>query len=806
MKPWFAALLLSLAVAPDLAGQGAFPPYAVRSEFLLTPPGSTIGGLQGYINPALLSYTQQPELLLAWSDDSGRRGPANTWGTFAGVPHLGFGLVHQDVPGEDRNDYRLSVALGDRRASVGMGYGWSSGSGSFGLHRDTIVLGSLLRPWPFVSFGLALDTTPSGSFREGSVDLAVRPWRSERLTLFADYARANPQADDSAAWSSGAAFTLQPGLVVTGRYFDNRTLSFGLHLSLGRLGLEAQSRFDPDRNQTRRIYSLGVGAYERSSLRDLAGPRRQYLHLELRGPIRHRRFALFDQRHTLLELLGLIDRAAADPTIGGIALNTSGMEINPEMAWELREKLQGFRKAGKYVVAYADRLYLQGYHFASVADRIVLDPAGLVALEGLVAGQTYLKGALDKLGIGFEEWRYFEYKSALEPYTRQGMSPADRQQWQALLDDFYDLARSDICAARHLGPQEFDRLVDEQVLFLPAQALERKLVDRVGRWDEVEEAIADLEGGDRDMVDPDAYPQPRDLSWGEKPRIAVVYALGICDMEEGIRARRLVDDLAELSEDKGIAAVVLRVDSPGGDVLPSDLVAEAVEKCRRQKPVVVSQGSVAASGGYWVSMYADAIVAAPNTLTGSIGVIGGWLYDQGFKQRLGLSTDHVQVGRHADLGFGLPVPLVGLELADRNLSEDERRRVEQTFRSLYVDFVGKVARGRHMTAEETEPLAQGRVWSGRAARANGLVDRLGGLDAAIDLAREKAGLPAGRPVRLVEIPRQSLFDPAALRPVMPGLDPGSHTLGEYLRFRARHNGLPLLLLPAESLGALPLEP
>ena len=494
-----------------------------------------------------------------------------------------------------------------------------------------------------------------------------------------------------------------------------------------------------------------------------------------------------------------ISHAVSDRLIEVAGHKKLKRRMRNKLAWELRVRLQEFRETGKRVIAYIDRADLNHYHFASVADRIVLDPAGLIALEGFVAGATYLKGALDKLGIGFEEWRLFEYKSAMESLARQDMSTADREQLQALIDDFYQLVREDICAARGLAPEEFDRLVDQETLFLPSQALERGLVDQLGRWDQVKDIIADLEGEERPRIDPASWPVPRDQTWGPRPHLAVIYALGICAMDQGIAARRLVKDIKAVEEAPHIRAVVLRVNSPGGDILPSDLVAEALKSCREKKPVIVSQGRVAASGGYWISMYGDAIVAAPNTITGSIGVIGGWLYNQGFKEKLGLSTDHVQVGARADLGFGMTLPLLGLQLPDRNLSASEKEKMRHTITALYQDFIDKVAEGRGQTSEAIEALAQGRVWSGRDALDRGLVDRLGGLDTALQLAREKAGIPPGANVVLVEYPRRPLFNLEEIfAPRLPGLTRRHQARLEHLQFRLQHNGRPLLILPLET--------
>jgi len=798
------ALSLLLLLAAGGWGQSAFAPYAARTEFLLTSPGSMGPGLLGYANPALLNYVERPEAVFAWSDAATGLCLANQWGLFTGLPHLGFGVVHQEQAGHGLSEYRLSLSGGDRRTGLGLGYGWARGSVRRFGRREHLILGGLLRPSPHLSAGLVLTTALSGSAREAAVDLAARPPGAERLTLFADYAVASREAGDETAWSAGAVLELLPGVRLTGRYFDNRTVSFGLHLGLGGFGFQTQSRFDQDRDHTFNTYFLRFGAHEPSAVVRLFRPEGRYLDLELCGPVRHRRFALFDRARTLTDLLTLIHRARRDPDIGGIAVNLSGLRLDLAMAWELRTLLQAFKDAGKSVVIYVDRAGLRAYHLASVADHLVLDPAGMIVLQGFVGGQTYFKGTLEKLGIGFEEWRFFEYKSALEPLVRENMSAADRRQWQTLLDDLYDLVREEICAARGFTLEDFDRLVDEEILFLPDAALEHGLVDRLGRWDQVEHLLEELEGQKRDLVQADDYPAFVDPTWGPRPRIAVVYALGLCAMDYGIRARQLVRDLAEVGDDSSVKAVVLRVDSPGGDHLASDLVAEAVQRCREKKPVIVSQGYVAASGGYWISIYGDAIVAAPGTVTGSIGVIGGWIYDQGLKKRLGVTTDHVQVGEHADLGFGMTLPFLGLSLPDRNLRPDERDKMEHAIRTLYDDFVTKVAQSRGRTAAEIEAVAQGRVWSGRRALEHGLVDRLGGLDAALGLAREKAGLPAEQPVQLVEYPRQPLLDPDFFR---SGLLLQRHRdLLEHLQFRLDHNGQPLLLLPADELSAFHFEP
>ena len=783
------SLLFLLLPAVQLSAQSAFPSYAERGQFLLETPGASRHGLYGYANPALLNYVDRMENTLAFS--TAPDGPNQSqWGLLSAAPHVGFSMLHNEWGRRQSTDYRLSASAGDRRIGLGFGYGFSGGDTQFFARKNHYALGMFWRPSPQLSLGTTLVSTASAHQREIAVDLALRPLSSERLTLFADYARARGL---DAFWSIGSRFALLPGLHLTGRYFDNRTLSFGLSMSLGAAGIATQSRFDEDRHHAYSTYAVRLGGYEPSLSRSLTPRASQFIQLELDGPVRHRRFALFDESRTLVDLLALIERARRDEKIGGIAINASGLRINREMAWELREKLRQLQAAGKQVIIYIDYATLPTYHFASVADHLVLDPAGMLSLEGYVSGNTYLKGALDKLGIGVDEWRFFDYKSAYETYTRTDMSSADREQSQALVDDFYALARREIGESRSIQAETFDHLVDEETLFLPHEALKKGLVDRLGRWSQIEDITHSL-GGRGVPLKAENYPQPANYTWGQPPRIAVVYALGICALDSGIRARALARELKSVCEDASIDAVVLRIDSPGGEVLASDLVADEVRQCRAYKPIIASQGYVAASGGYWLSMNADAIVAAPNTITGSIGVIGGWLYNAGLKDKIGLSTDRVQAGKHADLPFGMVLPLLGLPLPDRNLTEGERASAERAIRSLYGDFVARMAANRDKRPFEIEQLARGRVWSGQRALENGLIDSLGGLDTAIRLAAKKANLPTDSSLEIVEYPDLPLLSSEFFQPQLIAAETGQ--LSAYLQFRLRHNGRPLLLTPA----------
>jgi protease-4 len=412
------------------------------------------------------------------------------------------------------------------------------------------------------------------------------------------------------------------------------------------VGLTTQSHFDKNGNQSFNTYGIRVGAYDRHPFSFLS-EEKKYVELNLKGRISYRKYRFFDDSQTLFELIEQIEAAKNDKSISGIVINTSGMRVNREMIWEVREELKDFKSAGKKVVVYIDRVGLDELHLASVADNVVLDPFGNLFLDGFIWGRQYYKGTLEKLGIGFQEFRYFKYKSARETYANDKMSEADRVQLQEIVDDWYYEARKDICEGRKLTYEKFDDIIDNVVYVTPDNALKLGLVDTLARWDAIGDIVEELEGDDKDLINPGSlakFKLPEDNYWGKKPMIAVIYAIGVCAMDEGIRARTLVKYVEKAVENKNIKAIILRVDSPGGGALASDFIAAALKKGKGKKPIIVSQGFVAGSGGYWLSMYGDTIVSAPSTITGSIGVIGAFFFNKSFKEKLGVSTDFVKRG------------------------------------------------------------------------------------------------------------------------------------------------------------------
>jgi protease-4 len=801
MRP-LALLLLACWFGSPAHGQ-TFSSYHSTADLSLASPGALRVGLYGFDNPAMLTYLHQPDFEFVWTDAGGRWNDFRRWGMFTAFPNFGFGFVKTKVGSFSVNDYRLALSVGNRDMSVGFGYGFSGGDRAAFDRRNVITLAALLRPDPHFSFGIIGNATTSGSRTEAAFDLGIRPLGNEVLTLFADYALLNTQSLKQGSWSYGAVVEALPGIRVTGRLFSTHAFAVGVSFSFGRVGISTQSTWDANSKHAYNTYALRLGAYDRTVLSKLM-KKSHYVQMDLNGGMKYQRFIFFDDSNTLRSTLEAIKAAKEDETVGGIAINTSGMQINREMLWELREQLRDFKASGKKVIIFIDRLSIEEYQFATIADRIVLDPTGIIMLPGYVTGRTFLKGTLEKLGIGYDEWRLYRYKSANEVFSRDRMSEADREQRQKYIDDLYAQTRREIGEGRQFGAERFDQMVNDEVIFLPEEAVQKRLVDTLGRWTEVKAIVEKYAGENKGLVAAASLPRlnlPFDDVWGEPPRIAVIYALGVCAMDEGIKARTLVRDVEAAADDPRVKAIVLRVDSPGGDGMASDYIAEALKKAKKRKPVIVSQGHVAASGGYWLSMYADTIVAAPTTITGSIGVIGGWMYNKELKEKLGLSTDHVKAGKHADLGFGFALPFLGVGIPDRNLTEAERSTVERSIDSFYRLFVAKVAEGRKTTADRIEPLAQGRFYSGEEAKRLGLVDVLGGLEDALRIARTRAGIGPDEKVSIVEFPRPGLLDLSRMLPspfsVRDALD-GDATL-RHVRFLLQHNGEPLPLLPLDDM-------
>jgi protease-4 len=356
----------------------------------------------------------------------------------------------------------------------------------------------------------------------------------------------------------------------------------------------------------------------------------------------------------------------------------------------------------------------------------------------------------------------------METFSRDSMSEADREQRQRIVDVLYETVREGVTGSRNISAAAFDRTIDEATILSPQEALELGLVDAITRWDQLSKNLAVEGAGVWPLPPVDTYREFWDEQWGEPKKIPVVYAVGACAMDSGIKGRQTSAYLRKLARDPRVAAVVLRADSPGGDPLPSDLVADATRMLKAAgKPVIISQGDVAASGGYWISMDGTEVLTTPLTITGSIGVIGGWVWDDGLTEKVGITSDVVQRGERADLFATVNLPFLG-GVPRRPLDEAELARIRDLILDNYGKFVTAVATGRGLTTEEVEAVAQGRVWMGGDAIDHGLADRFGSLDDAIQRARELGGVGDWEEIEIVEYPPRPWIQWPSFGPKMPG--------------------------------------
>lgn len=450
----------------------------------------------------------------------------------------------------------------------------------------------------------------------------------------------------------------------------------------------------------------------------------------------------------LLKVLQAIEAAKNDSRVKGIYLNFIGMgDITTGSMEEIHAALVDFKQSGKFVVAYNEGYSQGSYYLASVADKIYLHPEGHFSWGGLANTSIFFKGTLDKLGLKAEVFRptTCKYKSAVEPYIRTEMSPENRAQMQMIVDDMWGALVNTIAECRGLDAKDLMKWADELVITQPEDALKYKLVDGLIYEDEMEAKFAEygVEKGTKEeynIVSLGEYMvlNPA-LAQFNTPAVGIIYAEGAiydgAGDDDNVYSINLVDVIKKARKDKEVKAVVLRVNSPGGSALASDVIWRELELLRKEKPVIVSMGSYAASGGYYISSCADAIIADKMTLTGSIGVFG-MLYEgeDMLKNKLGITTDVVKTGSSAD--FGANVMGIGV----RKFTDRERKALIRSVDKVYDTFTSRVSNGRNLPMDKVLDIAQGRVWSGSRALELGLVDANGGLREAIAVAADKAGI------------------------------------------------------------------
>ncbi len=594
---------------------------------------------------------------------------------------------------------------------------WGIGATATRLDRDAEVrMGLALRPASALFF--AVDGVFSRrADAETWVSAGLRIWRGMWL-------------HGNARWTSST--------------FDQ--VSVGLDLSLGHLRLGVQQ----DRQSQKALVQVSMSPDRYPS----ALPVRRYLKIKLQGALSEDRLSgLFSTTPAFTDLLLAIQRAIQDPSIRGIYVQIVQNGLSYSQTEELRATLEQARAAGKPVIVYAEGLGLKDAYLASVANQVLLAPTGYVFLPGLVIRRLYFTGLLEKLGMSAEFERIAEYKSAVEPFTRKEMSPEDREQLSAYLQDLLTEVVQKIRDGRAIDSSRLEAWMDTLVYIEAEDAQRLGLVDTVLPPHRVSKFLKDQWGRARawSWV---RYSRPKTMEpvWAyEKPQIVVLTLEGgIVTGESGsspipilggkfIGSSAVVRALMRLKNDSRVKGVVLRINSPGGSALASELMWRAIRDVMEKKPVVVSMGAVAASGGYYISATGAKIVADRTTLTGSIGILGGKIVMKDFyEEKLGITSDTIKSHPHADLFSEW-----------RSFTPEERKGLMRLLRKGYETFLSRVSDGRGLPVDSIDAIGRGHIWSGQRAKDLGLVDRIGTVLDAIAWVREMAKVGPEAEIRLM---------------------------------------------------------
>ncbi len=452
------------------------------------------------------------------------------------------------------------------------------------------------------------------------------------------------------------------------------------------------------------------------------------------------------------DILANIEKASRDENIDGIYLNLTSLAGGMGTIKEIRDALLAFRDSGKYIIAYSDYYDQRSYYLASAADRVYMNPEGILPWLGLSSQVMYFKEALDKLGVDMQVIRHGSFKAAVEPFLDDQMSDENKEQISAYLGSMWDVMLEEIGQSRNISKDTLDFLAENFTITSTGLAMHYGLFDGLKYKDEILRELKDSTGTDysKDLsaVKLSKYtraPENKSYKGLARKKIAVVYAWGDVIMGEGeegsVGADRISRAIREARRDSGVQAIVLRINSPGGNALAAEVIWREVKLASETKPLVASMGDLAASGGYYIAAPADTILALPNTITGSIGIFGLFPSFKGFfDDKLHINVETVKTNAYADLGSPF-----------RKLTPSERMILQKYIDEGYNTFVDHVAEGRGMSFEDVDKLAGGRVWSGEDAKAKGLVDLHGGINDAVELAAKMAGLERYRVVKMPEI-------------------------------------------------------
>ncbi len=737
------------------------------------------------VNPAGLAMERAPEVfLLSYS----RSGSFERNGAFYGsFRRFGLGAEFVDEGPFRYNRYFLG-------AGISLGYGLEIGF-SYNWYRHLAIksgwnLGLMFRPYEYVSFGILAENLNSPRAKVGipsdieplanaipapvegrvkpryNFGLALRP-AGERFTLSADASLIEDPAHsygDSLDWTLRAGLGLTQGVNVTLDFKpESKYFGAGLDLSFSHIGAGIHNYSDRGGGGTGSVYQFHYSWDRRQSLADPEGS--LFVESEFSGPIVEEpvpEFFFGAPHPSLQRVTKALRELETDDRVGGLILRLGALDCGMAVIQELRGTLVRFQESGKILIVHSEFLGNKEYYLASAADQIYMSPSGFLNLTGLAFEVTFIKGTLDKLGIVAELENIGDYKSAAENLTREGMSQAHREELDAALESLFDEFTSAIALDRGLKPEELGKLIDGGP-YSAGEALNQGLIDSILFPDQLEEEIIPLYDDASVLVRYGDYRKYEEYGtdWGNplSKRIAVIFADGTIvggrssyGFFQGkmVGAETLTDAIREARENPMVKAIVMRVNSPGGDGAASDLIWREVQRTVRgavRKPFIVSMGSVAASGGYYISCAADTIVADPATITGSIGVVSGKFDLSGFYEKIGFSREVVKKGERADFFSSA-----------RGWSAEEREHHRKMAREFYQRFIERVSEGRDLAPEQVEEVAQGRIWTGEQAWEMGLVDEIGSFSDAVQIAMGAAGFELGESALFEFYPKYPWMD------------------------------------------------
>ena len=638
---------------------------------------------------------------------------------------------------------------------------------------ENYTLGVLLRPARnLVSFGLTA-TPKTDSY---GIGIALRP-KSQLLTVFADLYTNNFKLAGSTPYKLGAQIEPIRGIKIFASYDSKKTTYIGLAAQFSHI------RFSSSTDNSDYVHILQVSSKPfRSTIR---GPKK-FLKLNLTLPLVENPTSPFGSGKSLYDLISAIDRAKDSPEVKGIFVDMSGFGASFAQAEELRNAFLRFKEKGKRIIVYAEELGNVGYYVASVADKIIMPPSGSLTIYGLRMEVMFLKGLLDKAGVKAEFISVGKYKSAGEMFTREGMSDAAREENSAIIDELYNELISGIAQGRGLATDSVRVLVDYGI-FNPVEARTAGLIDSILFLEEAQK----LPGKHLKDIYKFASIRTFDEGWGNPPKIALIYATGTITSTNGslpilggtnVVQSSFVKMLERVEKDKDVKAAVLRVDSPGGSAIASDIILNSLSRLAKKKPLVVSMGTYAASGGYLISCTGGRIFADKSTITGSIGVISGKFALKGLYDKLGITIDTLQRGKSA-----------GIFTTYDTLTPELKSKLEKDATYFYKIFLERVSKARSIDQDSVSSIAEGRVYTGFSAKNIGLVDSLCGLSETVEYIRTSERIPED--FEVISYPsRRDLFSFLfeRVQGIMRFIHEPEKKLEGTLPFR---NGEPLFIMP-----------